>query len=111
MKTNITKIQQEWQAMLERGIMPLFEIELKDGEYLLIDLELNTKLEEIRFSFDSMNLKTWFSGNIKTYHDCKFALPITEFDDSLDELLEVVMQEISEGFILPNDLYLSEETN
>ena len=68
------------------------------------DLELNAELEEIRFSFDSMNLKTWFSGNIKTYHDCKFALPITEYDDSLDALLEVVMQEITEGFLIPNNL-------
>lgn len=120
MKTNIAKISQEWQAMLERGIIPLFEIELKDGEYLLVDLELCDVPDqanifevqkEIRFSFDSMNLKTWFSGNIKTYHDCRFALPITEYDDSLDELLEAVMQEITEGFILPNNLYLSEETN
>lgn len=120
MKTNIAKISQEWQAMLNCGKMPLFEIKLKDGEYLLVDLELcdnpdqaniTNVQKEIYFSFDSMNLKTWFSGNIKEYHDCRFALPITEFDDSLDELLEVVMQEISEGFILPNDLYLSEETN
>lgn len=111
MKNNIQKISQEWQAMLERGTMPLFEIELKDGEFLLVDLELFADLEEIRFSFDSMNLKPWFSGNIKTYSDCGFALPVTEYDDSLDELLEVVMQEISEGFICPNNLHPNEETN
>ncbi len=109
MKTNIQKISQEWQAMLERGTMPLFEIELKDGEYLLVDLELFAESEEICFSFDSMSLETCFSGNIKQYHDCKFALPIVEFDDSLDALLEVIYQEISEGFILPNDLFPREE--
>ena len=112
MKTNIQKILQEWhKAIFLCNTMPIFEIELKDGEYLLVDLELNAELEEIRFSFDSMNLKTWFSGNIKTYHNCEFALPIREYDGSLDALLEVVMQEISEGFILPNDLYPESEEN
>jgi hypothetical protein len=110
MKTNIQKISQEWQSMREIGIMPLFEIELRDREYLLVELELYLPLEEIRFSFDSMNLSSHFSGNIKEYHDCAFALPITEFDDSLDALLEVVYQEISGGFILPNDLF-PQETN
>jgi hypothetical protein len=109
MKTNIQKISQEWQAMRERGIMSLFEIELKDEEYLLVDLELYTPLEEIRFSFDSMNLPSHFSGNIKEYHDCAFALPITEFDDNLDALLEVIYEEITQGFILPNDLFPNEE--
>lgn len=95
----------------------MFEIGLKNGEYLLVDLELCDKSDkanicdvqkEIHFSFDSMNLKTWFSGNIRTIHDCKFALPITEYDDSLDTLLEVVYQEVFEGFILPNNLYPEE---
>lgn len=108
MKSNIAKIQQEWQAMLSSNTMPLFEIELKDSEYLLCDLEFFPDLEEIRFCFDSLNLKTWFSGNIRTIHDCKFALPITEYDESLDALLEVVYQEITEGFILLNNLYPEE---
>lgn len=108
MKANIAKINQEWQDMLSSNTMPLFEIELKGGEYLLCDLEFFPELEEIRFCFDSLNLKTWFSGNIRKIHDCKFALPITEGDDSLDELLEVVYQELSEGFILPNGLYPTE---
>lgn len=117
MKTNIAKINQEWNAMLERGTMPCFEIELKGGEYLLVDLELCDVPDqanicdvqkEIRFSFDSMNLKTWFSGNIRTIHDCKFALPISEYDESLDELLQEIHSEILEGFILPNRLYPTE---
>jgi hypothetical protein len=109
MKTNIQKISQEWQAMRERGTMPLFEIELKNKEYLLVELELYPSFEEIRFSFDSMNLPSHFSGNIKQYHDCAFALPITEYNDNLDELLQVIYEEISEGFILPNDLFPNEE--
>jgi hypothetical protein len=109
MKTNIQAISQQWENMLPGNTIPCFELELKDGEFLLVDLELFADLEEIRFSFDSMNLKTWFSGNIKEIHDCKFALPITEFDDNLDELLQVIYQEISEGFILPNDLFPREE--
>jgi hypothetical protein len=109
MKTNIQSISNQWETMLQGNTIPCFEIGLKDGEYLLVDLELFADLEEIRFSLDSINLKTWFSGNIKQYHDCAFALPITESDDSLDELLEVIYQEITEGFILPNDLFPNEE--
>ncbi len=109
MKTNIQKISQEWQAMIQGNTIPCFELELKDGGYLLVDLELFADLEEIRFCFDSMNLKPWFSGNIKEIHDCKFALSITEYDDSLDTLLEVIYQEITEGFMLPNDLFPNEE--
>lgn len=104
MKSNIAKIQQEWQAMLSSNTMPLFEIELKGGEYLLCDLELFPELEEIRFCFDSLNLKTWFSGNVKQYHDCKFAVSIDEYCSGLDELLELIHSEIMEGFIVPNDL-------
>ena len=111
MKTNIAKIQQEWDAMLQRGTMPAFELELKDGEYLLVDLVFIPTFEEIRFSFDSMNLKTWFSGNIRTIHDCSFALPVTEYDDSLDALLQCIYEEINQGFIWPNDLYPNEESN
>ena len=106
--TNFSDICTYWCVMLEQGKIPVFEIELKDNEYLLVDLELNVELEEIRFSFDSMNLKTWFSGSIKSYNENHYALPITEYDDSLDALLELVYQELSEGFILPNGLYPTE---
>lgn len=108
MKT-IEKINQEWEAMLSRGKMPLFELELKNDEYLLVDLELFPELEEIRFSFDSMELKTWFSGNVKTIHDCKFAIDLTEYDCSLDSVLELIYEEIIQGFICPNDLFPKDE--
>ena len=109
MKTNIAKISQEWEAMLQRGTMPAFELELKDGEYLLVDLVFMPTFEEIRFSFDSMNLLSHFSGNIRTIHDCRFALPITEYDDDLDRLLECIYEEINQGFIGANDLYPDSE--
>lgn len=101
-------INQQWNTMLSSGTMPCFEFELKDNEYLLVELELNETNKEIIFSFDSMNLKTWFSGNVKQYHDCKFAIAIDEYTISLDALLELVYEEITEGFIIPNDLLPSE---
>lgn len=104
MKT-IEKIRQEWQAMVSRGTMPLFELELKNDEYLLVDLELFPELEEICFSFDSMDLPVHFSGNVKTIHDCKFAIDLTEYDCGLDGILELIYEEIIEGFICPNQLF------
>lgn len=105
MTSNFEIIVQQWENMLSHGTIPCFEFELNNGEYLLVDLELNENKKEIIFSFDSMNLKTWFSGNVKTYHDCRFALPIDDYCESLDQVLEVIFEEINEGFIIPNRLF------
>lgn len=104
MKTNITKISQEWQAMLACDTMPLFEISLVNGEYLIVDIELLAEKEEIRFSFDTYAKEVFFSGQIKYCNSCLFALPISEYDESLDELLQEIHSEVLEGFILPNGL-------
>lgn len=93
-----------WNAMLESGKMPLFEIELKDDEFLLVDIELFSHFNEIRFSFDAMNLKSHFSGDVKEYNGCKFSIALNEYD-SLDMILEQIYEEVTQGFILPNNLF------
>ena len=95
----------QWENMLNSGKIPCFEFELKNDEYLLVNLELNETNKEIQFSFDSMNLKTWFSGNVKQYHDCLFALPIDDYCENVDQVLEVIYEEVNEGFIIPNRLF------
>jgi len=108
MKT-IEKITNEWQAMLSRGTMPLFEFELKNDEYLIVDIELNADKEAFIFSFDSMDLKTWFSGNVKMVHDCKFSFPLDDYFDNLDYYFQEIYMEVLEGFIIPNNLLPREE--
>lgn len=117
MTSSFENIVLQWENMLKSGKIPCFEFELKDGEYLLVDLELRdvpnqanirNVQKEICFSFDYMQLPTWFSGNVKQYHDCKFSLLIEDQDTNLDQVLELVYEEIVGGFIVPNDLLPSE---
>lgn len=103
--SSFENIVSQWENMLRSGKIPCFEFELKNDDYLLVDLELNETNKKIIFSFDSMNLKTWFSGNVKQYHDCKFALPIDDYCVNLDQVLEVIYEEVNEGFIIPNHLF------
>lgn len=85
--------------------MPIFEIELNNGDYLLVDLELVSEFKEIRFSFDTMNLKTWFSGETKILNEHLFSISYSEWHGSLDSILEFIYGEVLEGFIIPNNLY------
>ena len=44
-------IKQQWQQMINNGTMPLFEIQITESDYLLVDLELSDN--GIRFAFDT----------------------------------------------------------
>lgn len=108
---NFASIKTQWEAMLQRGTMPLFEVELKDGEWLLVDIELDESGQGFRFSFDSNNLKTWFSGDVKQVNkenNNLYMIKVDEWCDSLDAYLENISQEINEGFICPNQLWPDE---
>lgn len=95
----------QWQAMLESGRIPVLEYELLNGDYLLvhIDLHLAKGKGGFRFSFDSNDLPMWFSGNVKKL-GYKFVLPFDKYCDDLDTYLQQVDQEITEGFLIPNNL-------
>ena len=91
--------------MLGRGIMPMMEYELLNGDYLLVQIELHLAKGKggFRFSFDSDNLPVWFSGDVKKL-GYKFVLPFDKYFDNLDTYLEQIDQEITEGFLIPNNL-------
>jgi len=97
-KDSITK---EWDDMLSRHVMPFFELEIINDEYLLVNLELHEK--GIRFSFDSDNKPVSFDGEIIEINNCSFVLPF-EDDSSLDSYLEMIMENLNEGYLLPNNL-------
>jgi hypothetical protein len=95
-------IKKQWNEMLNRGTMPLFEVELKDDQYLLVDLALTD--EGVEFSFDSEDLPVSFDGDIETIHSNRYLLPFDEYVESLDSYLELISDNLSEGYLLPNDL-------
>jgi len=84
----------------EMTALPYMEIEMKNGEFLLVELTANEK--GINVSFDK-EFKAYFSSNV-TEHGIGFFMP---FDDcfTLDEHLQEIYGEIIEGYLIPNNLY------
>jgi len=104
---NIKKaINSQWQAMLNYGRIPLFEIELSSGDYLIVDIDYTQGDDFISFSFDN-SLPVFFDGEIKK-HGSQYHVMLDECFSSLDSYLELIYNNIIEGYILPNNLWCDE---
>jgi len=105
---NIKKaISSQWQDVLNYGRIPLFEIELSNGDYLVVDIDYAQGDDFISFSFDD-SLPVWFDGEIKK-HGSNYRVMLDECFSSLDSYLELIYDNILEGYIIPNDLLLCED--
>ena len=105
---NIKKaINSQWQAMLNYGKIPCFEIELSDGDYLIVDIDYQAGNNYISFSFDD-SLPVFFDGEIKK-HGSQYHVMLDECFDNLDSYLHLIYNNIIEGYIIPNDLLLCED--
>jgi len=105
---NIKKaINSQWQSMLNYGRIPMFEIELNNGDYLLVDIDYREGDNYISFSFDD-SLPVYFDGEIKK-HGGEYHVILDECFDNLDSYLELIYDNILEGYIIPNDLMLCED--
>lgn len=105
---NIKKaINSQWQAMLNYGKIPCFEIEMINGDYLLVDIDYTKGNDYISFSFDD-SLPVFFDGEIKK-HGESYHVMLDECFNNLDSYLELIYNNILEGYIIPNDLLLCDE--
>ena len=105
---NIKKaINSQWQSMLNYGKIPMFEIELSDGDYLIVDIDYQAGNNYISFSFDD-SLPVFFDGGIKK-HGGNYHVILDDCFDNLDSYLELIYNNIMEGYIIPNDLLLCED--
>ncbi len=105
---NIKKaIYNQWQAMLNCGKIPLFEIELSNGDYLLVDINYTEGDEYISFTFDD-SLPVFFDGEIKK-HGGQYRILLDECFNNLNSYLETIYNNIIEGYIIPNDLLLCDD--
>ncbi len=93
-------IQAQFQEMLNRGTLPYLEYELFNGEFLLV--ELNATEKGIEFSADFNDLPCFFDGQIEGAGNF-WVLPY-DLDLSLDQHLELVNQNIQDGYIFSNQL-------
>ena len=105
---NIKKvIYNQWQSMLNYGKIPMFEIELSDGDYLIVDIDYTQGNDYISFSFDD-SLPVFFDGEIKK-HGGNYHVMLDECFNNLDSYLELIYNNILEGYIIQNDLLLCED--
>ena len=105
---NIKKaINNQWQAMLNYGKIPCFEIELSDGDYLLVNIVYKQGDDFISFYFDD-SLPAYFDGEVKK-HGGEYRVMLDPYFESLDSYLELIYNNIIEGYIIPNDLLLCDD--
>ena len=105
---NIKKaITQQWQDMLKNGKIPCFEIGLSNGDYLLVDIDYREGSDYISFSFDD-SLPVFFDGEIRIQGG-GYCVMLDAYSDSLDSYLELIYNNIMEGYIIPNDLLLCDD--
>ena len=74
-----------------------------NDEYLIVNIQISDK--GVKFSFDSDNKRTAFDDDIVVINDNRYLLPFDEYMQDLDLYLQMIDQNITEGFLLPNDLY------
>ena len=96
-------VRHQWEKMISSGTMPLFEIDLGNSDYLIVDLQLTADNSALQFSFDHDADKTFFSGNVIKV-DNGYQILIDEYTESLDAYLEQVYQEVTEGYLLSNNM-------
>lgn len=100
-------IRTEWEKMISNGIIPVIEYQTGKNEWLVVYIQLSDDNHEIEFSFDSDNKKTWFSGDVITINDNRYKITVDP-DMSLDEHIQLIDQEMTEGYLLPNGLFYDE---
>jgi hypothetical protein len=107
LKTVIKDLHAQWDAMIVRGIYPVLEFPTScDNDWLLVEVSIHDK--GLLFMFDEDNKSVSFSGEIKKLGDA-YLLPFDRCFDHLDHYLQQIHEEITEGYLLPNDLDFCEE--
>lgn len=106
MKKHTLEVQ--FEEMLQRGIIPIIETELSNGDYLTVEIGLSytpkDKFNGIQFSFDQDGKKVHFDGATRKLGDGVYRVPIDCCFDDLDSYLQHIDQDITEGFLLPNNM-------
>ena len=97
-------IRTEWENMISSGIIPVIEYQAGENDWVVVDIQLSDDNKEIEFSFDSDNKKTWFSGDVIVINDNYYKITVDP-DMSLDEHIQLIDQEMTEGYLLPNGLF------
>lgn len=93
-------VQQQFQMMLESGRIPVMEYELYNGDFLTVEIQATET--GLQFSADFNDLPCFFDGQI-TGAGNYWLLPYGN-DFSLDEHLQLIDQNIIDGYIIAHSL-------
>ena len=110
---NLKRVQEsiraQWDAMIDKGVMPLLELQTSEDDYLIVEIQLSDDNDGFVFSFDKDALcDVFFSGEIERVIANNYQLTIDECFENLDSYLEQINNEMLEGYLLPNNLYYCE---
>ena len=96
----MNNLQLQFEAMLQRGTIPVLEYELYTGDYLTVEIESTET--GLQFSADFSEGPCFFDGQITGAGNYWF-LP---WDDcfSLDEHLQMIGQNVMDGYIIAHSL-------
>lgn len=103
-------LRAQWEAMINRGIMPIFNHDLSNGDILTVNVQLEADDSGLLFNLDAWEaegLEPYFSGAIEQ-RGHRYFLPFDEYEDSLDAYLAQLADEILEGYLVPNGLYIED---
>lgn len=103
MTNYIAQALTDWRELMTSDLLPVMQFELKDDNWLLVDFSVDE--EGITFSFDTDNLPVYFDGDVQPRGNNTFFLPWHEYDFTLDSQLQLISDNIKDGFILANNLY------
>lgn len=72
-----------------------------DDDYLLVTIE---QFKNGIFVNGDFEKECYFSGNVEVF-ETGFYMPFDKYFDHIDHYLEEISQEITEGYLIPNNLY------
>lgn len=95
-------LKEQFNDYTENGILPLFELEMVDGDWLIVNLSADDK--GIVFDFDQDGKDVWFDGEVEQLGEGRYLYPFCDWFD-LDSHLAEVLANIQDGFLSPNSLF------
>lgn len=102
MKEFAQNIVNQFHNFIDNGGMPVIEYELKDGDFVEVYIAVDDK--GVLFELDTLGLKTYFSGDVQDTGGGVYRIKFDEFFTDLDYYLQNIDSEVTEGFLIPNDI-------
>lgn len=100
-------LKDQWDDMINRGRIPMLEYQVSEDEYLTVDIYFRGSC--LLFSFDKDPMyDTSFSGEVEKVLD-NYQIDFDWCFDDLDHYVQMIDQEMIEGYLIPNNLYYVED--